>query len=117
MSRTKHTIRESDESFICQNCGAPVSPAPTGGKNRNHCPRCLYSRHMDIRTGDRLSPCKGLMKPIAVWVKPDGEWCVLHRCERCGTIRANRIAADDDEEALLKLALKPVTRLPFSLEA
>ena len=52
------------------------------------------------------------MKPIAVWVKPDGEWSVLHRCERCGTIRANRIAADDNEEALLKLALLPVTKLP-----
>ncbi len=57
------------------------------------------------------------MLPIAVWVKPDGEWSVLHRCERCGIIRATRIAADDDEGALLKLALKPVTRLPFPLEA
>ncbi len=72
---------------------------------------------MDISAGDRRSPCKGLMRPIAVWVRGDGEWSILHRCERCGIIRANRIAADDDEGALLKLALRPVTRLPFPLEA
>jgi hypothetical protein len=57
------------------------------------------------------------MKPIAVWVKPDGEWSILHRCERCGIIRANRIAADDDEDALLRLAVSAVARLPFPLKA
>lgn len=72
---------------------------------------------MDIAPGDRRSPCKGLMRPIAIWVRPDGEWCILQRCERCGLIRANRIASDDDEKALLKLALKPITKLPFPLEA
>ncbi len=116
MSRTR-IVRESDEAFVCIQCGMPVPPSEAGGRNRNHCRHCLASRHLDIRTGDRLSPCKGLMRPIAVWVKPDGEWSVLQRCERCGVIRANRVAADDDEGALLRLALKPVTRLPFPLEA
>ncbi len=110
-------VHESIESFVCRNCGSPVPPSSIGGKNRNHCPVCLTSRHVDITTGDRRSPCRGLMRPIAVWVKPDGEWSILHRCERCGVIRANRIASDDAEGALLKLALKPVTKLPFPLEA
>jgi len=70
---------------------------------------------VDITVGDRRSPCKGAMQPIAIWGKRDGEWSILHRCERCGVIRANRIAADDDETALLKLALFPVTKLPFPL--
>jgi hypothetical protein len=70
---------------------------------------------MDITSGDRRSPCKAPMVPIAVWVREDGEWSVLHRCERCGVIRANRIAADDYETSLLKLALIPVTKLPFPL--
>lgn len=117
MSRTQHMVHESIESFVCRNCGSPVPPSEIGGRNRNHCHVCLASLHVDITTGDRRSPCKGLMRPIAVWVKPDGEWSILHRCERCGVIRANRIAADDDERALLKLALKPVTKLPFPLEA
>ncbi len=55
------------------------------------------------------------MRPISVWVKPDGEWSILHRCERCGVIRANRIAADDVETSLLALALMPMTKLPFPL--
>jgi len=117
MSRTQQIVHQSTESFVCQNCGSPVPPASIGGKNRNHCPHCLHSVHMDITAGDRRSPCKGLMRPIAVWVKPDGEWSLLHRCERCGIIRANRIAADDHERVLLHLALKPVTKLPFPLGA
>lgn len=117
MSRANTIIRVDDAAFVCANCGRPVPPPESGGRNRNHCPSCLYSLHLDIRPGDRLSPCKAPMRPIAVWVKPDGEWCVLHRCDRCGVIKANRIAADDDEGALLKLAVRPVTRLPFPLEA
>ena len=57
------------------------------------------------------------MQPIAVWVRGDGDCCILHRCERCGSISSNRIAADDNEERILKIALKLVTRLSFPLEA
>ncbi|PKL25729.1 MAG: RNHCP domain-containing protein [Spirochaetae bacterium HGW-Spirochaetae-3] len=116
MSRTLRIIHDDRESFFCRRCGSPVPPSIAGGRNRNHCPNCLSSLHLDIVAGDRRSPCKGLMRPIAVWAKPDGEWSVLHHCERCGIIRATRIAADDDEGALLKLALKPIARLPFPLE-
>ena len=84
--------------------------------NRNHCPHCLHSVHLDLRPGDRRSACRGLMIPVAVWVRDDGEWCLLHRCERCGTIRSNRIAADDNEVALLAVAARPLTRLPFPIE-
>ncbi len=116
MSRIQSIIRECTEAFICRNCGMTVPPVLSGGKNRNHCPHCLYSRHEDILPGDRRSPCRGMMRPIAVWVKDNGEWYIVHRCEKCGTIRTNRIAADDDENVLLRLALKAVTNLPFPLE-
>ena len=117
MSRSQQTVHENHESFVCGNCRSVVPPVTLGGKNRNHCHRCLHSRHVDIVAGDRRSPCRGLMQPIAIWVKPDGEWSILHRCSRCGIIRANRIAADDDEDVLLRLSLRAVTRLPFPLEA
>jgi hypothetical protein len=71
---------------------------------------------MDILPGDRRSPCRGIMRPIGVWVKEDGEWYLIHRCDTCGCLRVNRIAADDNEGALLKLALQPVKKLPFPLE-
>jgi ribosome biogenesis GTPase len=56
------------------------------------------------------------MEPISVWVKPNGEWAVIHRCRECGAMRANRIAGDDNEVLLLSLALKPIARPAFPLE-
>ena len=56
------------------------------------------------------------MEPIGVWLKRNGEWAILHRCDRCGAIHANRIAGDDNELALLSLAVRPLASPPFPLE-
>lgn len=40
------------------------------------------------------------MEPILIWKKKSGECAVIHQCTRCGMLRANRIAGDDDEAAL-----------------
>lgn len=56
------------------------------------------------------------MEPIAVWVKPNGEWAIIHRCRECGVVRANRIAGDDSEIVLLSLAVRPLARPAFPLE-
>ena len=72
-----------DESFTCRNCGYPVVPAGAGSDHRNHCPNCLCSVHLDIEPGDRESDCGGLMEPVAVWVRKNGEWAIIHRCRRC----------------------------------
>lgn len=53
------------------------------------------------------------MDPIGVWVKESGEWSILHRCRKCGFIRANRVAADDNEMLLFAIAALPLSRLPF----
>lgn len=116
MSRQKSHVHETVETFICSNCGQTVAPPEQGTANRNHCPYCLHSLHLDLRPGDRRSGCRGLMAPIAVWVRADGEWSIIHRCERCGFIRSNRIAGDDNEASLLALAARPLSRLPFPLE-
>ncbi|WP_460057213.1 RNHCP domain-containing protein [Spirochaeta dissipatitropha] len=116
MSRQKHIIHTSQESFICIHCGRTVIPAESATKNRNHCPHCLCSRHVDIRPGDRRCGCRGEMQAISVYVQSNGEWSIIHRCGECGVIKLNRIAPDDSETALLALAAKPLTRLPFPLE-
>jgi hypothetical protein len=67
---------------------------------------------MDRTPGDRLSSCRSLMAPVAVWIK-DGEWNLIHRCERCSALRSNRIAPDDDLPALLALAAEPLTAPPI----
>lgn len=94
----------SDVPFICGHCGRRVGPLPSGGRNRNHCPYCLYSRHVDSeRSGDRASSCKGMMEPIGVFERPNGEEVITHRCVRCGFERFNRVGADDDEVAVAAL--------------
>lgn len=102
--------------FICANCGRTVPVPQYGTKNRNHCPYCLWSLHVDMTTGDRRCGCRGPMEPVGVWVHHDGEWSVIHRCTACGIMRANRIAADDSEARLLTLAARPMMRLPFPAE-
>ncbi len=103
-------------TFHCINCQRLVIGAADGTEQRNHRPHCLWSRHVDFRTGDRRSACRSAMEPIAVWVKPSGEWSVVHRCKSCGALRDNRIAGDDDELVLLSLALKPLARPAFPLD-
>ncbi|MBO0771672.1 MAG: RNHCP domain-containing protein [Actinobacteria bacterium] len=39
-------------SFQCAQCGAEVSLDAPGTSHRNHCPRCLWSRHLDQRLQD-----------------------------------------------------------------
>ena len=68
-----------------------------GTRHRNHCPSCLWSRHVDDDVpGDRASDCGGSMEPIGVTVRDDGEWALVHRCTACATLRSNRIAGDDN---------------------
>ncbi len=112
--RVRSAVR--DGVFICEQCGQPVHRSPPGTKHRNHCPRCLWSLHVDLRTGDRRAGCKGLMEPIAIWVRSGGEWTIVHRCRKCTAVRLNRIAGDDNELALMSLAARALADPPFPLD-
>lgn len=93
--------------FQCAHCGMPVALPTSGSRHRNHCPACLHSLHVDLLPGDRRSRCKGIMHPIALWVKDNGELSILHRCEKCGTVKSNRILPDDSELIIGELAKRP----------
>jgi hypothetical protein len=105
----------SFEDFRCANCGALVSSLQmlSGVNNRNHCPYCLWSCHLDLYSaGDRLSACKAGMKPIGLTLKRSrnkyqvdsrGELMLVHACVECDTVSINRIAADDDTETILSV--------------
>lgn len=69
-----------------------------------------------VKGGDREADCGALMEPIGVWVRKNGEWALLHRCRMCGTIHANRVAADDNPLLLMSLASKPLACPPFPLD-
>ena len=104
------------ETFVCKVCGRDVIPDGAGSNHRNHCPFCLSSKHLDIEPGDRAADCGGAMDPIAVWVRKNGEWAIVHRCRICGALSSNRIAADDNPMKLMSIAMKPVSSPPFPLE-
>jgi hypothetical protein len=99
--------------FLCGHCQNYVSAAHafSGVNNRNHCPCCLWSRHLDLYTaGDRLSACKGQMRPIGLTtkksrnkyqIKSRGELMLIHECVECGDLSINRIAADDHPDSIL----------------
>lgn len=104
------------ESFTCKSCGREVVPTGAGSNHRNHCPNFLCSQHLDIEPGDRAADCGGLMEPIAVWVRKNGEWAIIHRCRICGALSSNRIVADDNPMKLMSLAMKPIVLPPFPIE-
>ena len=99
--------------FKCAHCHVIVSSAHllSGVNNRNHCPYCLWSCHLDLyAAGDRLSACKASMKPIGLTMKRGrnkyqrdarGELMLVHQCTECRTLSINRIAADDDSETVM----------------
>lgn len=112
-----HTkARARDKGFTCRVCGLIVPPEGGGTQHRNHCPNCLSSLHLDDVPGDRAADCGGVMEPVAVWVRRDGEWAVIHRCRRCGALSSNRVAADDNPLKLMSIAVRPLAAPPFPLE-
>ena len=102
--------------FSCKACGAEVPYDGGATENRNHCPKCLCSLHLDNIPGDRAADCGSVMDAVAVWVRKDGEWALIHRCRRCGAFSSNRIAADDSPMKLMSIAVKPLARPPFPIE-
>ena len=94
--------------FICKNCGKKVLLRAPGTRNRNHCPYCLFSKHVDVTIGDRKSECGGMMKPIGVIRRQDREMLIVYQCQGCGYVSKNRVAGDDNEELLKVLAEKGV---------
>ncbi len=85
-----------------------------GTQNRNHCPFCLYSLHVDENiSGDRKSFCHGMMEPVGLTFKEEGidkygnkrqgEIMIVHQCRKCDKISINRVAGDDDANEILKV--------------
>jgi DNA-directed RNA polymerase subunit RPC12/RpoP len=116
--------KERSTSFVCSHCRNLVLTQTwvSGVQNRNHCPYCLHSRHLDLdQPGDRLSACKGIMRPIGVTLKKThkkygarnaGELMLIHQCQECGKLSINRIAADDDPQAILAVFIASLSLDP-----
>ena len=90
------TFKRTREDFVCAHCGAEVH----GKGYTNHCPKCLWSKHVDVNPGDREESCGGMMRPQRVTIEKR-EYVITHECERCGARKRNRAAENDDLSPIL----------------
>jgi len=84
---------------VCENCGFEI----IGNGYTNHCPHCLWSKHVDINPGDRASNCGGMMEPVTYEKTSDGV-SIVHKCQKCRHLKKNKLSNEDDFEKLLKLS-------------
>ena len=92
------------ESFTCEHCGKTVEPL-VHGSYRNHCPFCLYSKHVDDEgPGDRAATCGGLMKPVELDQRAKKGWVLIHECEKCGKRMPNKAAPDDQLDQFSRMS-------------
>ncbi len=94
------------ENFICEHCGTEVH----GNGYTNHCPNCLWSKHVDVNPGDRAADCGGLMEPVGVELK-NGEYILLQKCKKCGHLRKNKVSPEDNFEEIIKLSRSMINKL------
>lgn len=92
---------KNDEEFICENCNKKVLKA--GYTSRDHCPYCLYSKHVDINPGDRLNECKGVLKPTGIEKFKD-TYKIIYKCQKCNIIHKNIVSKDDDMNIIIQIS-------------
>lgn len=91
-------FQRKKEDFKCNNCKLIVY----GNGYTNHCPRCLYSLHVDVFPGDRAESCRGLMVPLRA-VSDSGNYLIVHRCVSCRKTSRIKSHSQDNFEALISL--------------
>lgn len=95
----KFTMR--DDKFICENCHHEVQKLNYTA--RDHCPNCLYSKHVDIMPGDRQNKCQGLLKPIGIEKFKD-TYKIIYECEKCHNKHKNIMANNDNYDKIIELS-------------
>ncbi len=103
MPKETKKFQKKKEDFVCERCGVENF----GNGYTNHCKECLWSKHVDINPGDRLSECGGMMSVIEIQTKGD-TYILTHRCQKCGFTRRNYFGENDNFDALIKFSQKSV---------
>jgi hypothetical protein len=98
-------FKRTVEDFVCGHCGQQVK----GTGYTNHCPTCLWSKHVDVSPGDRAEPCGGMMEPIAL-EGTTPSYRIVHKCAKCAVIRRVGAADEDSPEALVAVSSKLAAR-------
>lgn len=104
MSFTRKT-----EDFKCERCGREVA----GNGYTNHCPGCLWSKHVDVDPGDRAETCGGMMEPVAIEQGNGGEAVILQVCVRCAAERRCKRSPEDSFDAIVAIARRVAERAAY----
>ena len=96
---TVKRFQKRNEDFVCGQCGEHVE----GNGYTNHCPKCLWSTHLDINPGDRANQCGGMMQPLRV-EGSSPHYRIIHRCVRCAVEKKITVSANDSHKAVVALA-------------
>lgn len=91
------------EDFTCEHCGAEIA----GNGYTNHCPQCLWSKHVDINPGDRLASCRGMMCPTAIETAGKRH-VIVFVCQQCGFMRNDHVRQNDSFDAVLSVSSRLV---------
>lgn len=107
MSQDLPKFTKINETFVCAHCSYNVPTAKT--TCRDHCPKCLWSLHVDVNPGDRAADCAGLLRPTSYSSHAKKGWMIHYVCQKCGMSRVNRFLENDGQESdsfetLLKLS-------------
>lgn len=107
--KVRKNRQEQNSGFKCSHCKQWVVINDfIGTANRNHCNICLWSKHVDVKKGDRRAECQAGMRPIGLTFRIEGqgvrgEIMLIHDCMGCAKISINRIARDDAEQLIFDI--------------
>jgi hypothetical protein len=55
--------------------------------------------------GDRQESCHGDLEPIGIEIDSKKGYVIIFKCKKCGAIRKNKAAEDDDMDLIIKLSV------------
>lgn len=94
-------FQKTIEDFVCGKCGKKVK----GNGFTNHCPECLFSKHVDINPGDREEKCAGMMMPESIDIEK-GKYVINYKCLKCGMKKRKFADKKDNFDAILAIVKK-----------
>ncbi len=92
-------FKRTKEDFVCEKCDYAV----VGNGYTNHCPQCLWSKHVDKNPGDRKETCGGMMEPVRVEIK-NRDYTIIHMCILCALERPNKAISEDNFDMLVQIS-------------
>lgn len=95
----KKKFQRKVENFVCKNCGAQV----IGDGYTDHCPVCLWGKHVDVNPGDRAATCGGLMTPIAIEER-GGNYRITYQCQKCTHRFTVKTAENDNIDKIVDIS-------------